>query len=181
MPVAMANMFGSNDDLLGREPSVRQDPKPACGWWFARRYRPGRFVERHDDDRRAITADQPGLADKCWFALLHRDRIDDALPWMCFGPASRISHLDESIITGTRDIRLGSDPGSGATIAALPSSIAFVHVDVDDLRRSRPAGGPIRQYRCLLSTLGNQPGGHGFFSMLGIGARLTTPGDVLSR
>ena len=57
------------------------------------------------------------------------------LPCTHFRPASMTVHLDESIISGTREIS-----GSAAirfrkrTMAASESSMAFVHVDVDDLR-----------------------------------------------
>ena len=138
MPVAIGEDVGIEDDVLGRKAGLlgqqlvgaRADRDLAL-----ERVGLALLVERHDDHRRAIGAHQPRLAQEGLFAFLHRDRVDDGLPWTHFSPASITENFDESIITGTRAMS-----GSAATrlrnstIAASESMQALVHVDVDDLR-----------------------------------------------
>ena len=58
------------------------------------------------------------------------------LPWIFLSPVSKTSHFELSIMIGTRaDIRFGCDQiAETFSMAALESSMPFVHIDVDDLR-----------------------------------------------
>jgi len=88
MPVAIAKMFGFEDDVLGRKADAGKqvvgalaDPR-SC----ASRCCLALLVESHHDHRRAVLPAQPRLAQELGFAFLHRDRIDDPLPWMHLRP-----------------------------------------------------------------------------------------------
>ena len=56
------------------------------------------------------------------------------LPWRHFSPASRTSHLEESIMMGTRrDVGLGRQQVQKRRHRLDRIEEPFVHVDVDDL------------------------------------------------
>ena len=63
------------------------------------------LVERHHDDRRAVAADDPRLAQELVLAFLQADRVDDApCPGRTSGPASITDHFELSTMIGSRAI-----------------------------------------------------------------------------
>ena len=101
------------------------------------------LVERHDDDRRPVAADQPRLLEERGLAVLQGDRVDDGLALdVLQSPASIVSDQSLlSIITGTRAIDgLGGDEAQEARHRRRPVDHRLVEVDVDrGWRRPPPA------------------------------------------
>src|SRR5690606_16083993 len=62
------------------------------------------FVEGHDHRRRAVLAAQLGVLDKSGLAFLMEIEFTTALPWTQRRPCSMTSHLELSIMMGTREI-----------------------------------------------------------------------------
>ena len=129
---------GIEDDVLGRE--VRLLGEKLVGARADRdlaleRVGLALFVERHHDDRRAIGAHEPRLAQELLLALLHGDRVDDRLALNAFEPG-----LDHREFRGidhhrhARDVGLGGDEVEELDHRGLRVDQALVHVDVDDLR-----------------------------------------------
>ena len=124
------NVFGRKADLLG------QDAVGALGDRGLARQRVGLalLVEGHDHDRGAVAAHQPRVLLERLLALLHRDRVDDALALHAFQP-----RLDHRPLRGVdhdrhaRDVRLGGDKIEERDHRPLRIEQAFVHIDVDHL------------------------------------------------
>ena len=104
---------GVEDDVLGREPDlVDQDVvRPLADRRLAlERVGLALLVERHHDDRRAMGAHDPGLADERLLALLHRDRVDDRLALDALQPGldhRELRRVDHD--RHPRDVGLGRD------------------------------------------------------------------------
>ncbi len=94
-----------------------------------------RFVECHDDSRRAVAANEPGVMTECVFAFLERDRVDDGLALHAF--EARFDHFPLRGIDHdrhARDVGLGSDEIHKADHRRFRIEHGLVHVDIDDLR-----------------------------------------------
>jgi len=93
------------------------------------------FVEGHDNHRRAEAAGFAGIGEEFFLALLHRDRVDDALALRALEaglddfPLGRVEHQWHA-----RNIRLAGDKVGEAHHRGLAVQHRLVHVDVDDLR-----------------------------------------------
>ena len=93
------------------------------------------LVERHDDGRRAVAANQPRLPDKLGLAFLHADGIHhwlalDALEGRFQNlPLGRVNHH-----RNPADVRLGGDEVEERDHRLLRVQHPLVHVDVNDLR-----------------------------------------------
>ncbi len=126
------------DDVFGREARLldQQLVRAAADRHFPlERVSLTLFVEGHDDDRGAIGAHQPRLAQEGLFALLHRDRVDQRLALHAF--QSRLDHGEFRRIDHhrhARDVGLGGDQIEEFDHHRRGVDQPLVHVDVDDLR-----------------------------------------------
>jgi hypothetical protein len=133
MPVATAKMLGSKMMSSGGKPtsSTRMPVGARADLGLAREgVGLALLVEGHHHHGRAVAAHEPGLAQELRLAFLQRDRVDDALALdAASGPASITSHLEESIMIGTRAmsgspaIRLRKRDHGGARRRACASSM----------------------------------------------------------
>ena len=143
---------GVEDDVLGREAGLLGQELVGAGadLDLARRgVGLALLVEGHDDDGRAVHRGRAwrgaGTPSSPSFIEIE---LTIGLPCTHFRPASITSHLELSIITGTRAMS-----GSAAirlrnsTIAFFEVDQALVHVDVDDLRAVRRPGRARRRAR----------------------------------
>ncbi len=93
------------------------------------------FVERHDDDGRAVLPAASRLLDELRLAFLQADRVDDRFALnaaqACFDdvPLARVDHHRHA-----RDVGFGCNQVQEAGHQRRTIEHAFVHVDVDDLR-----------------------------------------------
>lgn len=115
------------DDVFWREAHfVDQDVIAALADFLLARGSVGLadFVESHDHHGSAIALAQAGVVLELLDAFLHGNGVDDALALMHLRPASITSHLDESIMIGTRE--MSGSPAirlRNRTMAAWESSI----------------------------------------------------------
>jgi hypothetical protein len=128
-------------DVLGRKPDAvdQQVITPAADSRLALEGVGLAFlVERHHDDRGAVTQDELRLAQERLLPFLERNRIDDRLALHALQaglddfPLRRVDHQRHA-----RDVRLGSDEVQEAHHRRLRIEHRLVHVDVDDLCAAR--------------------------------------------
>ena len=92
------------------------------------------LVERHDDDRGAVAATQPGVLEERLLALLERDRVHDALALDALEaglddvPARRIDHDRHHA-----DVGLAREQAQEARHRRDRVEHALIHVHVDEL------------------------------------------------
>ena len=126
------------NDVLRREADpVDEDVVGACGnrGLALERISLAGFVERHHHHRRAITADNFGVADEGVFAFLERDRVHHRLALNAF--QSGLNHrefrgIDHYWYAG--NIGLGGNEIEKSVHGLLRIEQALVHVDVENLR-----------------------------------------------
>ncbi len=133
--------IGIEDDILRREAGFLGEQAIGAGADF-NLARPcvglALFIERHNDDGRAIGFHETGMMQKRRLALLQRDRIDERLALHAF--EAGLDHLPLRGIDHDRhasDIRLGGDEIEELDHRGLRVDQALIHVDVDDLRAIR--------------------------------------------
>ena len=125
------------DDVLGREADlVDEDPVGARADLGLAREGVGLalLVERHHDGGGAVAANQLGVVAESVLALLHRDRVDDALALHAL--QAGLDHLPLRAVDHdrhARDLGLAGDEIQEADHRRLRIEHRLVHVDVDDL------------------------------------------------
>ena len=155
----MARMFGSKMMSSGSNPSPHEQPVRALADLDLACDRVGLapFVEGHHDDRRAVAADEPRLAQEVVFALLEADRVGDRLALDALQPG--FDHRPLRAVDHDRqpgDFRLGGDDVEERRHRRFRVEHPFVHVDVEDVGA---AAHLVERDRCRLGELaaGDQP------------------------
>ena len=129
---------GVEDDVFRREAHLfRQDTEGALADFHLAgfRIRLPDLVERHDDHGRTIGQAGARLFAELLLALLHGDRVDDALALHAFEagfdhlPFGRVDHHRHA-----GNVRLGSDQVEEGAHGFGTVKHALIHVDVDHLR-----------------------------------------------
>ena len=128
---------GVEDDVFCRETDAFQQAVGALADGDLARIAVGLplLVKGHDDDGRAVAAGEAGALQESGFALLHRNRIDDALPLNAGEPRfddlpfRRVDHDRHP-----RDVRFGGDQFQKAFHGGEAVEQRVIHVDVDHLR-----------------------------------------------
>ena len=129
---------GVEDDVLGREADlVNEDLVGARAdlGLAGKGVGLALLVKSHHHGGRAVAADQVGLAAELGLALLHRDRVDDALalnaaqPGLDHAPLGAVDHDRHAC-----DLRLAGNQVQKAHHRRLAVQHGLVHVDVDHLR-----------------------------------------------
>ncbi len=137
MPVAMARMFGSKMMSVGSKPAGlgQQLVRALADRHLARDgFGLALLVERHDDDRGAVLADQPRLGEEVGLAFLHADRVDDGLALHALQ-----ARLDDRPLRAVDHERHARHFGLGRQVVQerrhrmLGVEHALVHVHVEDV------------------------------------------------
>ncbi len=129
---------GVEDDVLGCEPHLVDEDAvgPLADLDLAREgIRLALLVEGHHHGGGAVAAHQLRLVAEGVLALLHRDRVDDALALDALQPG--LDHLPLRAVDHdrhARDLGLGGDELQEALHRGLAVEHGLVHVDVDHLR-----------------------------------------------